>query len=82
MCSSASIHILMLITTTSISGDLLAFSHRVLHWGGEASAGEEPRVALSYSFADGAFECSAFDSARHLTSEGLPPIGLRLGYLV
>jgi hypothetical protein len=50
----------------------------VLHWGGEASADQQPRVALSYSFADGAFECSAFDSALHLNSKGLPPIGLRL----
>jgi hypothetical protein len=53
----------------------------VLHWGGEATPDAAPRVALSYSFADGAFEGSAFDSALHLNADrnrGLPPIGLRL----
>jgi len=56
------------------AGDVLCFSHRLLHWGGEADEGAPPRVALSYSFADPSFEQAAF-SASLLP---LPPLAVRL----
>ena len=59
------------------SGDLLCFSHRLLHWGGEASPAALPRVALSYAFADPDFEESAFCS----TYLPLPPLELRLALI-
>ncbi len=57
-----------------VSGDVLCFSHRLLHWGGEAEADAPPRVALSFSFADAEFEGAAFDC----TLLPLPPLGVRL----
>jgi len=56
------------------AGDCLVFSHRLLHWGGEAREGAQPRVALSFSFADPAFEAAAFDAALL----PLPPLPVRL----
>ncbi len=56
------------------AGDVLVFSHRLLHWGGEAEGGAPPRVALSFSFADPAFEGAAFDAALL----PLPPLAVRL----
>jgi len=60
-----------------LPGDLLCFSHRLLHWGGEASPAAAPRVALSYAFADPDFEESAFCSS-YLP---IPPIELRLALI-
>ena len=59
------------------AGDLLVFSHRLLHWGGEAEEGAPPRVALSFSFADPAFEAAAFDAALL----PFPPLPLRLALI-
>ena len=46
-----------------VQGDCLVFSHRLLHWGGEADCDAPPRVALSFSFADPLFEVAAFDAS-------------------
>jgi hypothetical protein len=57
-------------------GDLLCFSHRLLHWGSTASFGLEHthRAALSFSFADPIYAVAAFLS----NFLPFPPIGLRL----
>ena len=59
-------------------GDLLCFSHRLLHWGSTASTGAAHRVALSYSYADPRFEIAAFPSS----FLPFPPLGLRLALIV
>ena len=59
------------------AGDVLVFSHRLLHWGGEAEAGAPPRAALSFSFSDPAFEPAAFDA----TYLPFPPLRLRLAHV-
>jgi hypothetical protein len=58
-------------------GEVLCFSHRLLHWGSTSHPSAPPRVALSFAFADPAFELAAF-SPEHLP---YPPHGLRLGLL-
>ena len=59
------------------AGDCLVFSHRLLHWGGEAEEGAPPRAALSFSFADPAFEAAAFDAALL----PFPPLPVRLALI-
>lgn len=56
------------------AGGLLAFSHRILHWGGRATPGHPPRVALSFSYADPAFEPAAVPAALL----PLPPLAARV----
>lgn len=59
------------------AGDVLCFSHRLLHWGGEAADGAPARAALSFSFADPFFEPAAFDAS----NLPLPPLKLRLAHV-
>lgn len=68
------------------AGGLLAFSHRLLHWGStpqpnavlesDAVGIVADRIALSLAFADPSFEEPYFDHSVHLP---FPPVGLRLG---
>jgi hypothetical protein len=66
------------------AGGLLAFSHRLLHWGStpqppslqDSLSARVPRIALSMAFADPSFEEPYFDSDLYLP---FPPVGLRLG---
>ena len=57
-----------------LSGGLLCFSHRTLHWGSKAVRGSPARIAMSFAFADPAFEEPFFDPALYLP---LPPVRLR-----
>ena len=54
-------------------GDLLCFSHRVVHWASKALAPAPPRVALSFAVADPAFETPNFEPS------AFPPLALRVG---
>eukprot|EP00750_Incisomonas_marina_P032560 INCI9218.3.p1 GENE.INCI9218.3~~INCI9218.3.p1 ORF type:complete len:303 (-),score=37.54 INCI9218.3:773-1681(-) len=56
------------------AGGFLVFSHRTLHWGSLAKEEQPPRIALSFAFADPAFETPFFDPKKHLP---LPPLRLR-----
>ena len=59
-------------------GGMLAFSHRVLHWGSKPQPNYQgrPRIALTCAFADSSFEEQYFDHAKCLP---FPPLGLRIG---
>ncbi len=69
-------------------GGMLAFSHRLLHWGSNpqphtildsrSPSSLFPRIALTFAFADDTFENPYFDHARYLPH---PPLGLRLGLI-
>lgn len=64
-----------------LSGGLVAFSHRLLHWGSmplvsTVISPSRPRIALSLAYADPSFELSYFD---HEINLPYPEIGLRLG---
>ncbi|GMI60095.1 hypothetical protein ScalyP_jg11722 [Parmales sp. scaly parma] len=54
-------------------GDLLCFSHRVVHWASRAKDGAEPRVALSFAMSDPEFETANFVQTPY------PPLKLRVG---
>ena len=71
------VHWPSIVAQPCIRGDILCFSHRLLHWGGTSQKSAPPRVALSFSFSDPLFHDSAF-SPSYLP---LPPLGLRLGLL-
>ena len=68
----------------SVAGGLVAFTHRLLHWGSATDAPEpaatselpppRPRVALSFAVADDGFEAPYFD--RSLLP--FPAVGLRV----
>jgi hypothetical protein len=66
-----------IVAQPCVRGDVLIFSHRVLHWGSTSQADAPHRVALSFAFSDTAFEEAAFPAA----FLPLPPLGLRLGLL-
>jgi hypothetical protein len=57
------------------AGALLCFSHRLVHWGSRAQPSADPRVALSWALADGAFESPIFDAAAF---GPFPPLELRI----
>jgi hypothetical protein len=66
------------------AGGMLAFSHRLLHWGSTPQPGAvldtdepgaRPRIALTLAFADPSFEEPYFSAA----NLPFPPVGLRLG---
>jgi hypothetical protein len=62
------------------TGGLLAFSHRLLHWGSKPQHNNNnsmlPRMALTLAFADPSFEAEYFDHSQYLP---FPPLSLRLG---
>lgn len=70
-------------------GAFLAFSHRLLHWGGalvpalegegeEEGEEEAPRIALTNAYGAEQFEEPYYNHATH-PNDGTTPIGLRLG---
>lgn len=66
-----------IVAQPCLRGDVLCFSHRLLHWGSTQAEGAPSRVALSFAYAHPSFEVAAFLPAflPH------PPLGLRLGLL-
>ena len=60
------------------AGSVIAFSHRLLHWGSRASASAagHPRMALSFAFAAPEFEAPYLPDAVAVLP--LPPFELRL----
>jgi len=67
---------LKLIAQPLSAGDMLTFSHRLLHYGSKPLPDHGPdRVAFTSAFADKDFEVSYFDS--HFLP--FPPLGLRVG---
>lgn len=63
------------------TGDLLCFSHRVVHWASKARAGQreqQPRIALSFAAADTSFERPNFDTMK---KGKYPPLALRVGLI-
>lgn len=66
-----------IVAQPCIRGDVLCFSHRVLHWGSTSQHDAAHRVALSFAFSDALFEEAAFPPS----FLPLPPLGLRLGLL-
>ena len=62
-----------IVCTPCEPGDLLCFSHRVVHWASKAVAPAAPRVALSFSVAHPDFETPNF------LPTDFPPLALRVG---
>jgi hypothetical protein len=59
------------------AGSLIAFTHRLMHWGSAADphSGAPPRVALAFASADDAFEPAYCSRAKHLP---YPSLALRI----
>ena len=57
------------------AGSMLCFSHRLVHWGSKPRIDAPVRIAMSFAFADPAFERPYYDASRL----PLPPLGLRVG---
>lgn len=59
------------------AGGILAFNHRLFHWGTRADPrAEAPRIAMAFTATDPSFEASCFANKESLLP--LPPLGVRV----